>query len=267
MCVWINRDETERQGAGYRVRIGHLWRRAEVSESIKARQRIAVFLLVAAGWAATSVTAQAQTMKLQDVLKQMDASSAKFQDVKAEITVENYTAVVQDTETQTGMTAFRRGSDAMEMVTHLKSSSGKPYADLLYANGKLEYYSPAQKQETILNAGANQAEYNSLLATGFGASGKELQSEWTVTFDGMEPVGGVQTAKLELVSKDPSIRNNFSKLTIWVDLSRDISLKQVMEQPDGDKRTVTYSNVQYNAHLPGSLFTLKIPSGTQVTRK
>ncbi|MGB6132584.1 MAG: outer membrane lipoprotein-sorting protein [Acidobacteriaceae bacterium] len=216
----------------------------------------------------TTVAVQAQTMNLQQALKQMDASSAKFQDVKADILVQNYTAVVQDTETQTGMTAFRRVGGAMEMVTHLTTSGGQPYADLRYADGKLEYYSPAQKQETIFTAGANSGEADSLLATGFGATGEQLESAWTVTFDGMEPVGGVQTAKLELVSKNANIRNNyFSKLTIWVDLSRDITLKQVTEQPDGDKRTVTYSQVEYNTRLPGSLFTLKIPSGAQVTRK
>ncbi len=225
-------------------------------------------ILTAAGWAATGAAAQAQSMNLQQALRQMDASSAKFQDVKADITVENYTAVVQDTETQTGMTAFRRASGKMEMVTHLKTGSGQPYADLLYADGKLDYYSPAQKQETIFTAGASSGEADSLLATGFGATGEQLESGWTVTFDGMEPINGTQTAKLELVSKNANIRNNyFSKLTIWVDLSRDISLKQVTEQPDGDKRTVTYSNIQYNAHLPGSLFKLKIPSGTQVTSK
>jgi outer membrane lipoprotein-sorting protein len=234
---------------------------------MKARQWAAVLVAIAAGWAATGATAQAQTMQLQDVLHKMDLSSKTFQDVKADTTVENYTAVVQETETQTGMTAFRRAGGAMEMVTHLKTTAGQPYADLLYANGKLDYYSPAQKQETIFSAGANQGEWDSLLATGFGATGEQLESAWTVTFDGMENVGGVQTAKLELVSKNQSVRNNFSKLTIWVDLSRDISLKQVTEQPDGDKRTVTYSQVQYNAPLPGSLFALKLPSGTQVTRK
>jgi len=237
---------------------------------MQARQKIAVLVVIAAGWAATS--AAAQTMNLQEVLKQMDASSAKFQDVKAEITVDNYTAVVQETETQTGMTAFRRAGGGMEMVTHLKTSSGQPYADLLYANGKLEYYSPAQKQETIFSAGANSGEANSLLATGFGATGEQLEAGWTVTFDGMDKsvatASGTPTAKLELVSKNANIRNNyFSKVTIWVDLSRDVTLKQVSEQPDGDKRTVTYSDVRTNSRLPGSLFSLKIPSGTQVTRK
>lgn len=224
--------------------------------------------LVLAGMAlGTAGGAVAQT-NLAQVLEQMNKSASTFQDVKANITVDNYTAVVQEHEMQTGWTAFRRAGGAMEMVTHLKTSEGKPVADLLFSNAQLIYLQLVpQPQETIFSASANGGEANALLATGFGATGKQMESAWTVTFDGMESVDGVQTAKLELVSKNATIRDNFSKVTIWVDLSRDITLKQVSEQPDGDSRTVTYSNIEYNKRLSGSLFALKIPSGTPVTHR
>jgi outer membrane lipoprotein-sorting protein len=138
---------------------------------------------------------------------------------------------------------------------------------LLYSNGQLNYYNPVQKQETIFSAGANKQEYDSLLATGFGATGKELSAAWTVTFQGMETVGGVQTAKLDLVSKDAKIRESYSHLTLWVDLSRDISMKLVMFQPSGDSRTATYSDIQYNSHLKSDLFKLNIPKGTPVQKR
>jgi outer membrane lipoprotein-sorting protein len=77
----------------------------------------------------------------------------------------------------------------------------------------------------------------------------------------------VPTVELDLVSKQQSIRNNFSHLTLWVDPVRDISMKQIMVQPDGDSRTVTYSNIRYNAHPDAGLFTLKVVSGTQVERR
>jgi outer membrane lipoprotein-sorting protein len=221
----------------------------------------AALILLAAG------AALAQDANLDKVLSQMDASSTKFQDVEADITVDNYTAVVQDHESQKGTTAFGRVGGSMEMVTHL--DIGQPSEkDLLYKNGELDVYSPQpQPQEMIFSAGANKAEYDSLLATGFGAVGKDLAAAWTVTFQGMESIDGIQTAKLDLVSKQANIRNNFSHLTIWVDLNRDISLKQVMVQPDGDSRTVNYSNIRYNKHLPNSLFTLHLAKGTQFQRR
>jgi outer membrane lipoprotein-sorting protein len=210
--------------------------------------------------------AMPQDANLEKVLAQMDASSAKFQDVQAAITVDNYTAVVQDHETQKGITAFRRVGSSMEMAMVLdKGQQGE--RDILYKNGELNYYQPAVKQETVFSAGANRGEYDSLLATGFGASGKELAAAWDITLQGMEIIDGVQTAKLDLVSKQANVRNNFSHVTIWVDPTRDISLKVVMLQPTGDSHTAAYSDIRYNAHLPASLFALKVASGTQVQRR
>lgn len=225
-------------------------------------------LLTAAVWG-TEAPAQSSVppANLQAVMSQMDAAAPKFQDAEADISVDLYTALVQEHRTQSGTSAFRRAGGAMEMVMHLAAAADQPETDLLYRNGELDVYQPAQKQETILSAGANRGEYDSMLATGFGATSKDLDEAWAVTFQGMESVGDVQAAKLDLVPKDQSIRNNFSHFIIWVDLARDISLKQVMVQPDGDTRTATYTNIRYNQHPAAKMFTLKVPGGTQVTHR
>lgn len=208
----------------------------------------------------------AQEANLQKVLSQMDASSVKFQDVQADIADDNYTAVVQDHQAEKGIIAFRRVGPSMEMALVLdKGQQGE--RDILYKNGELDFYQPAAKQETVFSAGANRTEYDSLLATGFGASGKDLAAAWDIALQGMETIDGVQTAKLDLVSKQANVRNNFSHITLWVDPARDISLKVVMLQPSGDSRTATYSNIRYNKHPPASLFTLKVPGGTQVQHR
>ncbi|MGA8110532.1 MAG: outer membrane lipoprotein-sorting protein [Acidobacteriaceae bacterium] len=224
-------------------------------------------MAVGPAWAAQNPS---QPQSLQDALTLMDRSAAQFQSVEADISVDLYTAVVQDHEFQKGTTAFRRSGGSMEMATTInKGQQGE--TDLLYKNGQLEYYLPQRKSETIFSAGANRQEWDSLLATGFGATGKELASAWTVKFDGMDAsvptAGGTPTAKLELVSKDARVRNNFSQVTIWVDLSRDISMKQIFLQPDGDSRTVTYSNIRYNKPVNDKLFELKVAAGTQVQRR
>ena len=212
--------------------------------------------------------ARAQSMNARQVLDQMNASSARFHDVKADITVDLYTAIVQEHELQKGMTAFRRHDGSMEMVSHLDSSTGQPVAEILYKNGELDYYQPSVAQETIFSAASNRGEWDTLLATGFGATAQDLTSQWNVTFEGMETIDGHPTAKLDLVSKQANIRNNyFSHVTIWLDLSHDISLKQIFVQPDGDSKTVTYNHIRYNTRLPNSLFTLRVARGTQVTRK
>jgi len=60
---------------------------------------------------------------LQSVMNQMNASAPKFQDIQADISVDQYTAVVQEHQTQTGTSAFRRVGNSLEMVTHLKGSN------------------------------------------------------------------------------------------------------------------------------------------------
>lgn len=205
---------------------------------------------------------------LQSVLSQMDASAAKFQDCQADFTADLFTQVVQEHEIQKGTTAFRRVGGALEMATKIETDNGQAAErDLLYKNGELDFYQPGLKQETVFSAGANRDEYDSLLATGFGASGKSLTAAWDVKLLGMESVGGTQAAKLDLTPRQANIRNNVSHITIWVDVSRDISLKQVMFQPSGDTRTVTYSNIRYNVPLTASLFTLHVAPGTQIQRR
>ena len=230
---------------------------------MKSIQPIAAF---AALLFAAPFVGHAQDANLQKIYTQMDASAAKFQDVQADISVDNFTAVVQDHQIQNGSTAFRRAGSSIEMAMTL--DKGQPgERDILYKNGQLDYYQPGAKQETIFSAGANRSEYDSLLATGFGATSKDLNAGWDVTYQGMEAIDGTQAAKLDLVPRLANIRNSISKLTIWVDLARDISLKQVMMQPDGDSRTVSYSNIRYNTHLPTSLFALKVAGGTQVQHR
>lgn len=257
------------RGASRQFGFGSKWVVIEHMRKQGSQWLAAVLLAAAPAWAAgkpAQKVATGQPANLQQVLALMDQSAPKFQSVQADINVDLYTAVVQDHEMQKGVTAFRRANGAMQMATTI--NKGQPGEnDLLYRNGELDFYQPGTKQETIISAGANRGEFDSLLATGFGATGKELSQTWTVTFKGMEDVGGVSTARLELVGKDPKIRNNFSQVTIWVDLSRDISMKQTMVQPDGDSRTVTYSNVRYNKPVSDKLFELHIAPGTQVTHR
>jgi outer membrane lipoprotein-sorting protein len=239
----------------------------------KSRAWAGVALLAAAtAWGAGKPADSAtQPQNLEQVLTEMDRAAPAFQSVEADISVDNYTAVVQDHSLQKGTTAFRRVNGSMQMVTHLKDASGQPAADLLYENGTLEYYNPTAKQETIFSAGANRGEWDSMLATGFGARGNELRQAWNVTFKGMDETvktaAGAPTAELVLVSKDPKVQSSFSQVTIWVDLARDISMKQVMLQPDGDSRTATYSNIRYNKPLRDDVFKLNVAPGTQVQRR
>jgi outer membrane lipoprotein-sorting protein len=132
---------------------------------------------------------------------------------------------------------------------------------LAYKDGKLAVFDPATKDLKILTAGQNKAQYESFLTLGFGGSGTDLAKAWTITDLGAEQLSDgsatIPVTKLDLVSKDPGVRNMFSHITIWVDLNRAISLKQQFFTPAGDYRTAIYSNIRYNQNINNAPYQYK----------
>jgi outer membrane lipoprotein-sorting protein len=55
-------------------------------------------------------------------------------------------------------------------------------------------------------------------------------------------------------------------VTVWIDPTRSLSLKQIFYEPSGDDRTATYNGIKYNAKIPADIFKPKA-SGYTVIRK
>jgi outer membrane lipoprotein-sorting protein len=206
------------------------------------------------------------------VLRQIDAAAAKFESAQADFTWDVLQAVVQEHDIQTGTIYFqRKGSGASSgtaMAAYVKQQNGQNAPKTVtYTGGELDLYQPGINQLTILKAGANQAQYESFLTLGFGGSGKDLEANWEVSCSGMETIAGTPTAKLELKPKQASVANTFSHVTVWVDATRAVSLKQVFAEPSGDTRTATYSNIKVNTKLDPEVFKIKTRPDTQIVRK
>ncbi|MBW4045026.1 LolA family protein [Acidipila rosea] len=197
----------------------------------------------------------------------MDAAAAKFQSAQADFAWDQYTAVVDSHDVQKGSIAFRRAGGSTEMLAEIKTDNDQPAPKtILYKSAELDFYQPTIKQETIFSASGRQDQAEAFLTLGFGGSGKELAAHWNITYLGTETIDGVQTTKLDLKPKQQSANNMFTHITVWIDAARAVSLKQQFFEDSGDSRTTTYSNIRMNS-APASLFSVKIPSGTQVIRK
>jgi outer membrane lipoprotein-sorting protein len=105
------------------------------------------------------------------------------------------------------------------------------------------------------------AKYQTFLTLGFGGSGKELANAWTITDQGPETIAGTRTEKLDLVGKTDDIKNLFTHVTIWVDPTRSISLRQIFYTSNGDNRTADYTNIKLNAHVDTKPY--DIPKGAK----
>jgi len=184
------------------------------------------------------------------VLSQLDAASKNFKNVQANVQFDQFTKVVNDHDISSGTMFVERQGASESMGASVTDTTSPSSAKMLnYGSGVLQVYSPATKQVDIFKAGANQAKYESFLTLGFGGSGTDLQAQWTINDMGAETINGTPTEKLDLVGKDPSVRNTFSHVTIWVDLKRDVSLKQIFYQPNGDSRTALYTNIKLNERV------------------
>jgi outer membrane lipoprotein-sorting protein len=203
---------------------------------------------------AAPMQASAQS-QLNSVLSQMDAASARFKNAQANVRYDNYTRVVNDHDIETGSIYIERTGTAEQMgaVFYNVGPDNKPASTpariVSFDGPTLRIFTVGTNQVDLFKAGANQAKYDSFLTLGFGGSGKDLQRIWDITDQGPDTIDGVKTEKLDLVSKDAGVKNMFTHITIWIDPTRGVSLKQIFYAPNGDNRTATYSNIRLNGSV------------------
>lgn len=225
--------------------------------------------VVVLGLMAWTATAWAQASSdLPKILSEMNAASARFHSAQANFQWDQFERVVSSTDTQKGVIYFERSGGTTNVAVDIETADGQPSKKtIVFTDGVLKFYQPQINQLTVMRAGNKESQWESYLTLGFGGSGSDLEKSWTISYQGMETIDGVQTAKLDLVSKSASVRENFSHVTIWVDPARAISLKQILYEPSGDTRTAYYRNIEYNKKISGSLFKIKTNSKTQVIQK
>ena len=187
--------------------------------------------------------ARAQNSGLAAVLARMDASSKNFRSTEASVKREQYDRLVHDTTTQIGTMYFQRTGAAVQMGAKFDPPSAQIVE---YKNGTVRLYSAGTNHLDTYSAARNQAQMDTFVTLGFGGSGADLAKAWTITDQGADTIDGVKVEKLDLVSKDPAARSNFTHITIWIDPDRDVSLKQEFFDPAGNTNTATYSNIRYN---------------------
>jgi outer membrane lipoprotein-sorting protein len=191
----------------------------------------------------------------KSVLERLNLSAANFHSTSAEVEFDNNeTDPVPETDVQKGVVYYDRKNNAVEMGVHMSEHNGKPSGKAYtYVGGVFKLFEPGVNQVTTY---VKASKWESYIELGFGASGKDLEAKWDIKYLGSEQMGGVNTAKLELTPKDPELRKNLSKVTIWVDLEHAVSLKQVFNFTSSTY-VCEYSNFKFNQSLPGDAFKFK----------
>ena len=197
---------------------------------------------------------------LERVLKQMDATAANFRTTEATFEWDQYSKVVDETDTQKGKTYFRRQGNETQMAADI-AEPDKKY--VLYADGKVQIYQPKIDQITVYNAGKNKAAVEGFLVLGFGGGGHDMLKSFDVKYLGSEKLNGVETAKLDLTPKSDKVRNTFSHITLWIDPARGVSLQQQLFEPSGDYRLAKYADIELNQKISDQVFKIKTTGKTK----
>jgi outer membrane lipoprotein-sorting protein len=215
---------------------------------------------------AARVAVAAPADEKEKVLRRLDAVAAKFSSTSAEVQIDSVeTDPVPDTDVVKGTVYYERKGKSFKMAAHFTTENGKSVPKVyVYSDGSFRLYEKLINQVTTFS---KLSQYESWFMLGFGASGKDLEEKWEITYKGTEKLDGVTTAILEMVPKDPAIRKNLPKVKVWMDLDRGVSLKQVFDEGPGQYRVSVYFNIKVNQPLPKDAFTLDTNSQTQVVNR
>ena len=196
----------------------------------------------------------ARAEDLASVLSKLDAAAKNFHTTTATFEFDTIqTDPIPDTDKMTGTAYYERTGTHFQMAAHISKDNDRPAAKAyIFSSGVLRESDTGKESDA--KSYTQAGKYESYLMLGFGASGHDLQDKWTIKYLGTEKIDGVTTDKLELVAIDPAIRKNIPKVTIWLDTSRAVSLKQDFDEGEGQSRICYYKNIVVNQALPGNAF-------------
>jgi hypothetical protein len=216
------------------------------------------------------VAAQAKPDRLKTVLDEMEVASKTFHAAQADLRQELFTKVMKDTETKTGQIYFERKNGSTQMGMKLLSADAKPGAApaqiVEFKGGILKMFDTGTNQVDQFSASKNQSLAETVMTLGFGGSGTALAKAFIITDQGPEQMSdgsrSVEVEKLDLVAKDPAIRNTYSHITVWVDPVRDVSLKQTLfDASTGDTKTQFYTNIRLTQNVDEAPFAIPTCKG------
>jgi outer membrane lipoprotein-sorting protein len=198
---------------------------------------------------------------LDAVLQRMDEGARKFKSVSANLNNVNYTAVLQESSTQTGMVRLqKRGKGEVVGVMHFNPPDESTVG---FKGHIVEKYYPKGNQVNRIDVGKNAAQIDQFILLTFGAAG-DLEKSYDVKFAGTETVDGKRCAHLQLTPKSAEARKLATMVEMWVPEDKPYAIQQKVTEPSGNYVLNSYTDVKSPASLPDSAFELKYPANAKV---
>jgi outer membrane lipoprotein-sorting protein len=185
----------------------------------------------------------------EGVLEMMDKSAKDFRTLTADIENVKYTAVVQDTSTETGQIFVRHDQKMRIEFT-------KPEARTILRTGdSLFLYNPKLNRVEEYDLGKNRAMVDQYIRLGFGTKSEDLKKSYVVTVTGEEELDHRKTVVVELTPKAEQIRSQITRIQMWIDEASWLPIQQkIFESGSGDYILFHYTSLMKNLKINDSKF-------------
>jgi len=194
---------------------------------------------------------------LDNILKQLDIEAKEFRSLQADLERTKVTVVVNDRSTETGQILVRRDGKMRIELTQPDPRT------ILRDGNELYVFNPKIKRVEQYDLGKHRALVDQFLLLGFGTPGSELKKSYLVTLLGEETLDKQKTVVLELTPKSDEVRNQVSKIHLWIDEATWLPAQQkFFETGSNDYFIVRYTNIVRNLRIADSSFKPHWPRGT-----
>jgi outer membrane lipoprotein-sorting protein len=197
-----------------------------------------------------------QRWTVEGVVAMMDKSARDFHSLTADIQHIKYTAVVQDTSTETGQIAVRR-----DEKMRIEFSKPDPRT-ILRTGDSLFVYTPKINRVEEYNLGKNRAMVDQYILLGFGTRMDNVKKNYLIAVSGEEELDQRKTVLIELTPKSDEVRNQISKIQMWIDESSWLPIQhKFFEASSGDYILIHYTNLMKNLKVDDAKFKQDWPKG------
>jgi outer membrane lipoprotein-sorting protein len=185
----------------------------------------------------------------------MDASSATFKGVKANIKRINYTAAVDINKEHTGTMVLKRPAphDVRTLINFADEQQ------VYIGGGVADVYYPHRNVIEERKIGKFQTLFEQYYLLAFGGSGKDLVANYDVTYVGEDTLG----AHLQLIPKSADVKKNYSKIELWLNAATAVPSQLRLTTPSNDTITFVYTNVVMNPKISDGDLKLQTASGVK----
>jgi len=183
------------------------------------------------------------------ILTLMDHAAADFHSLSANIERVKYTDVVKDTSTESGQIWVRKDEKMRIQITKPDPRTVLRVGDTFYI------FNPKINRVEEYDISKNREMVDQYLELGFNTRGEHLKKNYLVAVNGEQELDGRKTVVIELTPKSDKMREQITKIQMWVDTGSWMAIQQkIFEANSGDYFIIHCTGLMKNLKIEDSRF-------------